>query len=462
MSIFAKNINSSIDWAVFKHNENNCRLEFYYSLPDNSLNYISNNYKYQANAELRIVFKDNNSIVKDTSWQISNIIDLVNDIGTIDFLGTKSFILPYGNYQINFIIKDLNDANSVFNKNLAIKIDKFNSDAVEISDLQIANSIENCSSIDSKNEFYKNNLIVLPNPSNEVSGNEPAIKTYFEIYNAKNIDNNKLTIKYTLLDATKREIMNYSRERNVDSDLMVETIKYPVDIVPSGVFFFTAKVVYSINDKPDSISISKKIYIINKNVGLKQVAVFTEDELFEKSEFASMIDNRVDLEIRMARKIALGEEIAAMDRLGTTKAKQRFLYKFWKSRDIDTVEGINLRLENFRKAVNFANMHFVQGSKEGWDTERGEIVLLYGIPETRDIHEAVGSINRFEEWHFNTIEGGVYFFFVDVSAHSGFILVHSTHPKHIYNPDWYKQYVDKLGSTESKYQNNQFNTRQRR
>ncbi len=251
----------------------------------------------------------------------------------------------------------------------------------------------------------------------------------------------------------KKEVLFYSRDKIADSDKLLETIQLPVNVIPTGLYFYNITVSFPKVNPTDSVSISKRIYIINKNVPLKQLAVFSEDEQFEKSEFASMIDNRIDLELRMAKKIATSEEIASAEKLGTVKAKQRFLYKFWNTRDIDTLPTINERLEKFRKSVSFANLHFPQGLKEGWDTERGEIMLKYGIPETRNIYEAVGATKAYEEWQYNTIEGGAYFYFADLSSNNGYILVHSTHPKHIYNPDWYNQYIDKNSEVnKQKYQ----------
>ncbi len=464
ITINGKNFNMAVDGAVFRYDDYFVKYELYYSFPDNAFSYTTEKAGLISKTEIRLILKSNIKTQIDTTWQITNFVESTSDIGKKDIFGTKAIIIPSGEYSVNLIITNLNDTTEVQKIDFKLLANNINNDNISLSEIQLSYLIESASNktFNWDEQFQKNSMYILPNPSTEIAGSEPAIISYFEIYNAKKYSPDGITLNYILKDATRKEVLFFSRDKITDSDLLIETIKLPVDVIPTGIYYLNVSILFPRDNPTDSVLISKRLYIINKNVPLKQLAVFAEDEMFEKSEFASMIDNRIELEVRMAKKIATNEEIASAERISTVKAKQRFLYKFWNARDIDTIPGINERLEKFRKAAEFANLHFMQGGKEGWDTERGEIMLKYGIPETRNVYEAVGDLKAYEEWHYNTIEGGTFFYFVDISAHNGYILVHSTHPKQIYNPNWYNQYVDKNSETKNKNnQNSNFNTNPR-
>ena len=103
---------------------------------------------------------------------------------------------------------------------------------------------------------------------------------------------------------------------------------------------------------------------------------------------------------------------------------------------------INERLVDFRKAADFADRFFHYGLNiNGWKTDPGRILLKYGFPTERNQHTAEGNLRAYEEWFYGEIQGGVYFYFVDMHGYNNYILVNSTALNETYNSDWYNQYV---------------------
>ncbi len=204
--IFGKNFGLAIDGAVFYFDEKNVKWEFYYSFPDNTFNYVTENEKIISKAQFRLILKSNEKIQLDTVWQNVNSVNQINDIGKKEILGTKSFIIPTGEYSVGLTITDLNKLSDVQNINYELKTKNFSNDKISLSDIQISHLIESqlIKSFDWEEQFLKKGLFILPNPSLEVTGEDPTIISYLEIYNANKISPDGVIINYILKDATKK------------------------------------------------------------------------------------------------------------------------------------------------------------------------------------------------------------------------------------------------------------------
>jgi GWxTD domain-containing protein len=165
-----------------------------------------------------------------------------------------------------------------------------------------------------------------------------------------------------------------------------------------------------------------------------------------------MSDERVELEFQMCKFIASSDEVDKFNMLSQLEAKQRFLYTFWKSRDPDLKTPINENRIEFLKAIEHANTFFSVGdAQSGWKSDRGRVLLKYGFPSQRDEFPA-DNINRaYEIWHYDYLQGGVRFYFVDILGYKNFQLVHSTAIGEMVNPNWFNDYVpyDKLNTIDT-------------
>jgi len=79
--------------------------------------------------------------------------------------------------------------------------------------------------------------------------------------------------------------------------------------------------------------------------------------------------------------------------------------------------------------------------REGWRTERGRAIIKYGLPTQRDVYYKTSENRAYEEWFYGNIQGGIYFYFVDLSGYGNFIQVHSTAWGEPRNDNWYNEYV---------------------
>ena len=114
--------------------------------------------------------------------------------------------------------------------------------------------------------------------------------------------------------------------------------------------------------------------------------------------------------------IASDREISQFKSLDSLKAKREFLYNFWRNRDTDPSTTQNEFKEEYMKRVAYANKNFTSMLREGFLTDRGRVALLYGEPDQRDFYPSDSEVKPYEVWFYNEIEGGVNFYFGDVTV----------------------------------------------
>ena len=87
------------------------------------------------------------------------------------------------------------------------------------------------------------------------------------------------------------------------------------------------------------------------------------------------------------------------------------------------------------KLVNTANQQFRE-MKQGWRTDRGRVLLLYGVPDEIERFPYSAENKPYEIWKYFSIQGGVIFVFVDKRELGRYELVHSTARGELNDPEW--------------------------
>ncbi len=442
-------IDIAYDYAQFKYNDDSSLVEVYYSFFDNSLKYkkfddstLLMNMQFEATIT--------NSITKvsnKTKWAFPSY-KKTNDTNTVYSLyGLQKFYMPKGEYQLEIIAYEENNISNKSKWNEKIKIKTYSDYSLKLSDLQMATIIENENNASRKwDEMYrKHQYFILPNPAVEYSGDYPTLNFYFETYNTVNTD----LINYNVIieDAAKREFLRVPLAVMPISSDFGKPLSIPINILPTGVYYLRVQLISKEENKLDEKV--KKFFYYNKNMPPQVASNFTEDQLFEMSEFSTLKEDQLAAEFRKSSIIANSNEISQWKNLTDLKAKQRFIYRFWRQRDPDSETLINEKRLEYDEFIKFANTYFTYGNfVEGWNTERGRTLLKYGFPTQRDRFVAVDTDKAYEDWFYTEIQGGVHFYFVDVQGFGNYILVHSTALNELKNPNWYKQYVKNEKSTD--------------
>jgi len=131
--------------------------------------------------------------------------------------------------------------------------------------------------------------------------------------------------------------------------------------------------------------------------------------------------------------IMLDEEIDIYKNLPDSESRTQFQSDFWKRRDPDPYTEENEFKKEFEDRITYANRWFREPRRpqQGWDTERGRILLALGQPNKREWGSFVDSENyrlagvrstgSMERWEYLDYE--MVLFFADESGFGDFRLL---------------------------------------
>ncbi len=107
----------------------------------------------------------------------------------------------------------------------------------------------------------------------------------------------------------------------------------------------------------------------------------------------------IDQAILQMRYVATEEEIRRLIDTFPSQKERRFI-DFWNENFQAPGEIVNGKMIEYYNRVSYANEHF-QGSRDGWETDRGRILLIYGRPTEIDRHGIDEYETPYEIWYYS-------------------------------------------------------------
>ncbi|MBL8005408.1 MAG: GWxTD domain-containing protein [Candidatus Kapabacteria bacterium] len=449
--LISKPVNLFLDYAVFALDDTTSLFELYYSFIDTSLVYTKNSQSntFVGNAIINVQIKNKVHSVPEINYDWS--IQQMQYKPTIDTLGTyigqKNFQLGFGEYTVTVTSYDPLDSATKKVYNFDVFIQRFSANQPKLSDIELATDIIQIAekSQENSSEFYKNGSLVIPNPSHEIASSSPMLKFYTEVYNTKSIESGKYFLNYKIENSLNKEVVSIPIEKESTNEPIFLNDVIPLEILPSGIYYFYVQLIYSRNDTTLMTEKRKKFYIINPNNLPNEVEEFlTEEEQFLRSEFSSLSESETDIEVEKLKILLPKNQLDVVKSLSETKAKQKFLYQYWSRLDPDPLTSINEKYEEFKENVRYSNKFYKNPIiKDGWRSDRGRVRLKYGVPTQIDLRIASSDARPHEIWFYQTLEGqaNVIFVFVEVGGVNRYVQVHSTHFNELREDNWFERYA---------------------
>lgn len=422
--LFSAKLKPEIDYTIFYNNNDSIEIEIYYEFKSENLNYI----KLENINVCNIVFEAEITSVLDREnfvWELnSSEIDLSQN--RLIF-GTKSILLP--NSQYNLKIKYFQDINPSEFEVYEAKIIPKRKSEMFLSDIYFASIINQKDSTKIKwdKSFLKNDKYVIPNASKQYFSTYGEVLFYHEVYNSKKSCLKHYRIEYKILDAVKKVQRVITKKSFELSDNAISEIQsIPVPELATGVYFLDISI-YKDEDETPLDKVTHKFFYMNFEKAPELIAKFTENELFERSEFITMDEETIQREFDKLKFVMSNQDLDIWENLTELKGKQRALFTYWRNKDPDSTTYYNEAKEEFDRAVRYANTYYqFAPSIEGWRTDRGRVLLKYGFPMVVESFPRNGEQIPCEIWYYGEAGGGAYFYFVDRGGFNNFILVHST------------------------------------
>lgn len=427
----------NFDYAVFQDENGKSILEIYYSIDQNSLMYIKSNDNFEAAAIIDLTIEDItlNKILFSNIYKTPSVVSDTSDKKLNQkIVGQINYSLSSGNYRMKIVGTDFNDSvkKDIYEKD--ILIENKEPGKIRISDIELSTSIKKAQN--DKSIFYKNTLEVVPNPSCLFGMNLNELFYYFEIYEltSGNISD-EFYINYKVSNLNNEQIISHTKKVKRVGESKADYGKILIDSLKRGSYIFQV----AVTDSSRNVNIvkEKKFFIFSN---LSSAVTTKEQNEFLKSEYAAMTEKELDNEYEKMIYILSDEDIKRYEMLKLLNDKRKFLYAFWKSKDLNPNKPILKYKQEYFKRIDEANRMFKEAYNEGWKTDRGRIFIIYGKPDDIDNHPFQAGTKSYQVWTYNSVEGGGECDFIELQPMTGvYWLVNSTFRNELRNNEWETQ-----------------------
>ncbi len=443
-----------VDIVQFRGEGARTRWEFQYTFPDTALRYVAGKEGFEADllCSLEVI-----SEVGDTTrdeWIASASSQTAYVVHQRYYSGIRSFMLTPGTYKVNFSAIDVHDKGNSLRTSFTSSVRSF-SYSVASSDIMFVAP----TSAGADERFTRSGQAAVPNPRHEIIGADPSICFYIELYNAKREKLDTFALEVSVLDNVREEVITSYMPMVGFSDGIVVREELPAGALRSGVY--TLRLRFRSRDlEKDYATQEERFFVLNPELPPEGRIYLTETEQFLSSEWAVTTGERLEHELELSDVLATNAEKTVRLQCTDERCKQRYLYRFWRDRDPDGSTVVNERLEEFRKMYQRAQTFYSSPSfRNGWKSDRGIILLRYGIPTQVTQYIQTIDTKPYEEWFYQGIQGGVYFYFVDWQLQQNHRLVHSTMMGQVREPNWFNLYAKAFDPNPNPIQSLQNNKR---
>lgn len=416
----------SVDVARFRGGDDkHAFVEVYYSFPRNSLTFTKDSAGYTAGLDITLRVFQKDSLVVADRWLVPQAsAEAVGDSPVVNLVGLAQVQLMQGEYLFRVLGRDRFDLQRVDSITLRVPVQPVAPNGPVLSDLEFASSIR--MNPPTQNQFYKNTLEVVPNVGG-IFTEEQRCFYYAEAYNlVRGSDTTDYVLKTTVFDAVGREVLSREKPKRRPGESSVIVDHFSVGRLKTGTY---ALVLSLLDTSGRSLATSgKKFFMYNSKLGIDS-SLLTASADLPMNIYMAMGETELDQEFRWLRYEANDTERSNYEQLSGADAKRKFLSDFWRNR----APG---RRDEYLARVLAANRTMRAGAKEGYRTDRGRVLIVYGNPDDVDRHPNEIDSRPYEIWSYNNIQGGVIFVFVQRTSGGEYELVHSTHRNELHDENW--------------------------
>jgi GWxTD domain-containing protein len=425
----------NVDHALFRSIDQKALLELYLSVSQDRLRYVEadSGFVAQFTVHKEISISDSVIVSSDNNYQ-----SFVNSLDEIEskhqFTNVYYFELSEGRYTVTISVNDLNSS-ATGEYIFPVYSEPFVSNEPAMSDIEFCSKILRDST---RSNFRKASLQVIPNPSSMYGISVPILYYYAEMYNLEfsNEGDNTFRQECYISDQNGEIVKLISdkiKQKPGSSSILVGGSNV-VDL-PANTYFFNLKVTDLQSGK--SAHKTKRFTLIKPSTqpGLDTTQIRNDSNNILAGIYMNYGEKDLDREFERLKYISSKEEKNLYQHLDV-QGRREFLTKFWGERDTDPCTLENEFRKSYFERLEYASQHFGAANKEGWETDRGRILLTYGIPDNIERFLNVARNKPHEIWSYYNIEGGVIFIFADLYGFGNYELIHSTHTRELKQPNW--------------------------
>lgn len=373
------------------------RLDCYATIPFQSLKFTNSGEKYYAkySAYLSIINEQDRLVAEKKIEQTviaDNYFKAQGGAADFDYFQYSFNLIP-AKYKVRLNIKD-ELANQDTERNRTISLVDFNEHHFTLSGLMLVSKIEQ----------NGDDFDITPYLSDNVA---PIMKSFFCIFESYN-KNQADSIKFVARVQNESEKTVYQSpilSRLINNGTMSNyfTIKLPRTLKQGT---YTLRI-YSLKPTADSANIDNNIVAGAE----RSISIFHSIE-------GGVYDD-INKTIEQTRYAASSEELEYMRSGSTDDDKIARFDEFWKNLDPTPYTERNEAFDTYFMRVKYANEKYKNSSAEGWKSDMGSVLIVYGVPSQTERTTPDYRGRVYERW---TYGNGKTFVFVDNNGFGDFRL----------------------------------------
>ncbi len=443
------NFSFASDFTQFRYSDSLSYFEFSIDIFRNQLKFVPDEDK-----GFKGEFFVNASILKDDSLFSQKVMKNINHVDSLSeitganrLFAQNSFALPSGEFKLKLVVFDFNDKTQIDSTIIPITIKNYAKNSLALSDIQCATLIKQDTG---QSTFNKNGFLIYPNPSRVYGISSPLLYTYSEIYNLvpSTLDStNKYSVTYKILNNDNQVVKDFTPKiKTKPGTSAVEVNGINVVTLVSGPYNLNIEI--KDFETGNITSSNLKFYVFRQGDYEKKsdLAAQTQNKVgsagIDAHKYNTMSEDQLDQEYEWVLYICQKEEKETFKTLNED-GKRIFLKEFWSKRDPTPGTPINEYKKDYLNRVEFANRRFKGNFKDGYKTDRGRVMLIYGQPDEVERHQYSSENRTYEVWYYHALQGGVSFIFVDKREMGDMDLVNSSARGEIYDTNW-ERWIDPI------------------
>jgi len=262
---------------------------------------------------------------------------------------------------------------------------------------------------------------------------------YTELYNLLKGDaDSDIKLEQIVFNSRGASVSISSKKINRKMDSRVEVGKVLVHKMPTDTYTLVLNLIDSIANY--GVSSRKKFFVYNPSV-VSVDTFFQQTTSTLGTMFGAMSDEELDDLFSKSRYLAKPNEINQYSKMSNEEGKREFLHQFWETRDNNPNDYRNEFFLSYLKRIDESNLRYHALGRDGWETDRGRVYLMYGDPNEIERYPNETETRPYEIWSYHELEGGVYFIFADITGFSDYQLVHSTKRGELRDDNWQRRIV---------------------
>jgi GWxTD domain-containing protein len=361
-----------IDHAVFADTVDN-RLEIYYKISNDGLNYVKKGDKFVADYEVNvIIIGDKEKQVTGKSVEKTYVLDSYENtrLETGYLINQINIPLAPGNYGLVCKLIDHN-SNEVSTIETKVSSHSFNRSG-DLADIEF---IQEKAELDVHSPFTKAGFAVVPTVERSLDGELQKLSFYTEVYAAGHLGQT-LNLRY--------RIENKYHGESIDSVVMVK-VESPV---------------VSVREFIPIVDLSQEEYDLHlilfsgDNVLAERIARF-----HLKWTVSSLVKNDFEYAVGQLRYIIKKEEKKELLDAPDSSRLEAF-EKFWKNHDPTPTTASNELRDEYYRRIRYANQYYSTVNREGWETDRGMVYIKYGEPDQIERHPFEMGAKPSQIWYY--------------------------------------------------------------